>query len=208
MSVEVKSKTRSDKKRDIKPTIAIQLYEAVSRLSYITDTPIKDVSVTICKRGLYAHPVLEYLSDYFRRDYWANNQTLYTGELENEKYQTKKGITKRRITMRFTQRDYDQLARLAYALDLTISSATGLLLELALKNTDVFHSLVAMHINKELDPGRMKQLREIIKYINRHNPYETISFGHVVTMIMEDIKDHTVTMTESVKQWIDEHTSK
>jgi len=33
-----KRKTRSDKKHEVKPTITIQLKEAISRLSYISNT--------------------------------------------------------------------------------------------------------------------------------------------------------------------------
>lgn len=198
-----KRKIRSDKKRDVKPTISVQLYECVNRLSYISNTPIKDVGVIICKKGLYSTLVIEYLSDYFRRDYWSNNNTMYTGELERSPHMIIKGIPKQRMTMRFTQSDHDKLARLAYSLDLTISSAVALLLEVSIKNTDIVNAFISNQARKELDPQRMKQLREIIKYINQNNPYQKeISLGAFISMIMEEVKETTFTMSESVKHWI------
>jgi len=196
-------KVRSDKKRDIKPTISVQLYECVNRLSYITNTPIKDVGVMICKKGLYSTVVIEYLSNYFRRNYWANNNTMYIGELDRASYIFDKGIPKQRMTMRFTQSDHDKLARLAYSLDLTISSAVALLLETSIKNTDIVNAFISNQARKELDPQRMKQLREIIKYINQNNPYEKeISLGATISMIMEEVKETAFTMSESVKHWM------
>src|SRR5699024_7816079 len=61
------------------------------KLSYITQTPLKDIGVTFCKKGLYSTPVIEYLSSYFRRDYWATNHMMFTGDLENTPYVFEKG---------------------------------------------------------------------------------------------------------------------
>lgn len=198
-------KVRSDKKRDIKPTIPIQLYECVNRISYVTNTPIKDVGELICRKGLYSAVVIEHLSNYFRRDYWATNHSIYIGNLKQSPYMIPKGIPKQRITMRFSQTNHDRLARLAYSLDLTVSSATGLLLESSIKNTDIVNAFISNFVKKELDPNRMKQLREVLKFINKNNPYEDeITLGAFISMLMEEMKDTTFTMTESIKRWLDE----
>ncbi|TCP24485.1 hypothetical protein EV207_12545 [Scopulibacillus darangshiensis] len=204
-----KRKIRADKKRDVKPTIPIQLYETVSRLSYITSVPIKDVGVIISKRGLYSTAVLEYLSSFIKRDYWANNNVLYAGHLEGETFSFEKGIQKRRITMRFSQKDHDQLARLAYSLDIPPSSATGALLALSVKNTDIINSYISNHVKSELDAVRMKQLKEIYKYITKNNPYnKDISFGTFISILLDEVKESTFTVTEKVKSWIDERVIK
>jgi len=198
-------KVRSDKKRDIKPTIPIQLYECVNRISYVTNTPIKDVGELICRKGLYSAVVIEHLSNYFRRDYWATNHSIYIGNLKQSPYMIPKGIPKQRITMRFSQTNHDRLARLAYSLDLTVSSATGLLLESSIKNTDIVNAFISNFVKNELDPNRMKQLREVLKVINKNNHYEDeITLGAFISMLMEEMKDTTFTMTESIKRWLDE----
>ena len=63
-----KRKVRSDKKRDVKPTISSNLKHCIYRLSYITSTPVKDVAETLCEKGLRSRKVMDYLSTYFRRD--------------------------------------------------------------------------------------------------------------------------------------------
>src|SRR5699024_3276034 len=157
-------KVRSDKKREIRPTIPVELYECIARLSYIIDMPIKDVGMLICKKGLYTTTVVECLSNHFRRDYWADNNVMYTGNVECSRYVFPKEISKRRITMKFYQSDHDKVARLAYSLDLTVSSATTLLLETSIKHTGVIDALVSRQARKKLDSKRMKQLREVVKF--------------------------------------------
>ncbi|MCJ7992628.1 hypothetical protein MUB15_31250, partial [Priestia sp. OVS21] len=74
MSVEEKQrKVRCDKKRDVKPTIPIHLKECIYRLSYITNTPVKDVTESICISGLKSPKVMDYLSHYFRRGFSFEN---------------------------------------------------------------------------------------------------------------------------------------
>lgn len=199
-------KTRSDKKRDIKPFIPTQLYECIDRTSYVTSTPIKDVGTMVCKKGLYSTGVIELLSNNFRRDYWSNNNTMYIGDINRLPFKTQKGIDKKRITMRFTQSDHDKLARLAFSLDTTISSATGLLLEKAFINTDVINAIITSQVKSELDSKHMKQLREIAKFINENNPYqEKATIGEIISFIMEEMKGATFSMSESVKRWIEKH---
>ncbi|MDV2888137.1 hypothetical protein RYX45_23525, partial [Alkalihalophilus pseudofirmus] len=71
-------KTRSDKKRDVKPTVSSNLRDCIYRLSYITQTPVKDVVEILCEKGLKSRKVVEYLSQYFRRDFQFIN-TLFIG---------------------------------------------------------------------------------------------------------------------------------
>lgn len=128
----------------------------VSAGYHVTNAPMKDVGELICKKGLYSTAVIEYLSRNFKRDYWANSNILYTGNIERVSYVASRGMSKRRITMRFLQKDHDKLVRLAYSLDITTSSATGLLLKSSVKNTDIVNTFISNYVKKELDPNRMK----------------------------------------------------
>src|SRR5699024_12776141 len=113
---EKKRKTRSDKKKDIKPTVSINLKETISLISYITTTPVKDVSEHICSIGLYSKQVMDLLSEYFRRDLVFGN-TCYVGNLERTSLQRKKIYDlETRITIRFTEEIADKINSLAYAL--------------------------------------------------------------------------------------------
>ncbi len=199
-------KTRSDKKRDVKPTISNNLRECIYRLSYITNTPVKDVVEILCEKGLRSRRVIEYLSQYFRRDFQFSN-TLFMGDFEREslqyKYQSGKNV---RITTRFTQTTYEDISSLAYALDVTPSKATALLLDASTRNTNILNAFVKAYLHEHIDKMRMKELKQVLKYINKNNPYnEEISWFVLLSMIFDDIKDSTSNVKDKIHSWIDKH---
>lgn len=197
--------TRSDKKKDIRPTVPYSLYDCISRLSYVVDTPMKDIGVTLCKKALYTTQTMEKVSTYFKRDYWATSSKLYLGDLDSHIFKFEKGLKKRRLTMRFKQKDYEQIARLAYSLDTTLSTATAILLFYAVKNVDIVNAYVSHKVSKRLDPQRMKQLKEIHKYVNEKSPYnDELPLTTFIMTILEEVKETTISATESVINWLDE----
>lgn len=203
---EEKRKVRIDRKRDIRPTIPISLYDTISRISYVTKTPIKDVGVSLCKKALYTTETIEKLSPFIKRDYWANNHILYTGDIYNDTFRFKKGLNKRRITMRFMQKDHEKLARLSYSLDMTISSATGTLLYYAIKNTNIVNAYISNKVRRSLDSQQMKQLKEIHKYINKNSPYtEEVPFSAFIMLLVEEVKETALNVSDALKNWIDDN---
>lgn len=201
-----KRKTRSDKKRDVKPTISNNLRECVYRLSYITNTPVKDVVEILCEKGLKSRKVIDYLSQHFRRNFQFLN-TVFIGNFEREslqhKYQSGKNV---RITTRFNQNIYEDISSLAYALDVTPSKATALLLEASVRNTNILNAFVKTYLHGQVDDSRMKELKQVLKYINKNNPYkEEISWFALLSMIFDDIKDSTSNVKDKIHSWIDKY---
>jgi hypothetical protein len=199
-------KVRSDKKRDIKPTISVELKNCISSLSYITNTPVKDVGETLCEKGMQSRKVMEYLSQYFRRDLRFSN-TIFIGNLERESLQNKYQSGKNeRITIRFSQTAYENISNLAQALDVTKSKATALLLDASIRNTNLLNAYVKLYLHENIDQARMKELKLILKYINKNNPYkEEISWFSLLAMIFEDIKDSSVGIKDKVHTWMDKY---
>lgn len=199
-------KTRSDKKRDVKPTVSSNLRDCIYRLSYITQTPVKDVVEILCEKGLKSRKVVEYLSQYFRRDFQFIN-TLFIGDFKREslqyKYQSGKNV---RITTRFNQTTYENISSLAYALDVTPSKATALLLDASTRNTNILNAFVKFYLHAHVDQSRIKELKQVLKYINKNNPYnEEISWFVLLSMIFDDIKDSTSNIKEKIHSWIDKY---
>jgi hypothetical protein len=199
-------KVRSDKKRDIKPTISTTLRDCIYRLSYVTDKPVKDVAEIICDKGLQSRRVIEYLSNYFRRNLIFAN-TIFYGDPARESLQRKyqKGKNER-ITIRFTQSTYENINNLSNALDVTPSKATALLLDASIRNTNLLNAFVKSYLHEHLDNSRMKELKAVLKYINKNNPYnEEISWFALISMLFEEFKDNTSNIKEIVHSWIDKH---
>lgn len=201
-----KRKVRSDKKRDVKPTISNNLRECIYRLSYITNTPVKDVVEILCEKGLKSRKVIDYLSQHFRRNFQFLN-TVFIGNYEREslqhKYQSGKNV---RITTRFNSNIYEDISSLAYALDVTPSKATALLLEASVRNTNILNAFVKTYLHGQVDNSRMKELKQVLKYINKNNPYkEEISWFALLSMIFDDIKDSTSNVKDKIHSWIDKY---
>lgn len=196
-------KIRSDKKVDCKPTITIDLKECIYRLSYITNTPVKDISEAICLSGIQSKPIIDYLSRYFKRDYRFKN-TIYIGRLENDTLNKRKyGIQTDRISIRFRQEDYEEINRLAYSLAVTPSKATALLLEYTIYKTDFLNRFVKNYLKSELDDNRLKQLNEVLKFINDNNPYdERISFMAFYSYLFDELKMNSISLKNSITQWL------
>lgn len=201
-------KIRSDKKRDVKPTVHISLYETISRISYITNQPMKDVAEYLCVQGLKSRKIIEVLSTKFRRDYYFKN-TIFIGNLEvvPERVIKTPGLRKR-ITIRFSQRTHDAIGDLAYSLDLTISSTTALLLDMSVKNNDILESYFAKHIISTLDPNRKEQLKEVLNYMKKNNPFasnDEITLGRLISYIVEEMMDYTVNAKKAIEEWLDRY---
>lgn len=202
----IKRKTRSDKKRDVKPTISIELKSCIYRISYITSTPVKDVVEMLCIKGLRTRVVIDFLSQYFLRDFSLKN-TYYIGDISREPLSSKrqKGKTER-ITTRFNQETYEQIRNLSVALDVTPSKATAILLDASVRNTNLLNSFIKLYLNKHLDDNRMKEMKNVLKYINKNNPYyEEISWFHLISKIYDEIKDTTVGAKERIETWLNKY---
>lgn len=202
-------KIRSDKKRDVKPTISSNLKDCIYRLSYITNTPVKDVAEILCVKGLQSRKVMEYLSQYFRRDFQFLN-TIYIGVFGRESLQRKYQSGKNeRITIRFTQTSYEDIFSLSCALDVTPSKATALMLDASIRNTNLLNAFVKTYLNEHIDNNRMKELKQVLKYINKNNPYnEEISWFTLLAMMFEDIKESTNNVREVIQNWMDQYNKK
>lgn len=201
-----KRKIRSDKKRDIKPTISLDLKNCIYRLSYITNIPVKDIAEILCTKGLQSRKVIDYLAQFFRRDYEFKS-TLYLGQYEGASLQVKyQSGRNERITTRFPQDTYNYITALAYALDVTPSKATSFLLDASVKNTSLSDSIIKLHLSEQLDNSRMNELKQVLKYINENNPYnEELSWMNLISLIMDEVKDNTMNLKLKISSWIDRH---
>jgi hypothetical protein len=129
---------------------------------------------------------------------------MYLGDLERESLQRRSKSVKERITIRFSQTTYDNLSSLAYALDVTPTKATALLLEASVKNSEFVHEYIEEYVGSFLDEGRMKELKKVMKFINENNPYdEEFSWAEFIDVLFNEIKMGTSTVKNALTDWID-----
>lgn len=206
MLKEKKRKVRSDKKHDIKPTINKKLHDCIHRLNYITYIPIKDIGVEICEKGLGSRNVIELLSKRFRRNYQME-QTLFIGDPNIPKRRrNKEEGGSERITLRFSQTTADQIAELAFALDVTPSSATAILLDAAVRNTNIVNEILKKYVEETLDENRLKELNKVLEFINKNNPYdEEITLSALLSYLFEELMDNTRNIKKVIGDWLERY---
>lgn len=202
-------KIRSDRKRDIKPTVAYELRECIYRIAYITDTPIKDVAEAIVINAITEPKVIEHVTQYFQRDMRIDN-TLYRRNPNAVSVQ-KRGIDGRtaRITIRFKAEAYEVIRAMSYALDCTVSRACALLLDASVRDGDFIDEFVRSYMERNIDAERMRELRKVLKYVNTNNPYaEEYTWTSLLSLMVEEMRDVTGKVADAandflIKNWRD-----
>lgn len=199
-------KTRKDKKRDIAPTVSIELRDTIYRLSFITNKSVKSVAEEICINGVRQKKVITYLSQNFRRDIRIGN-TLYFGDINrlsiNRRMSTGKTA---RISIRFKSNTYEAIHALSYALDCTVSRACSLLLDASVRDSDFINDFVKRYLEDNIDAERMKELKKILKYINADNPYgEEYSWAALLSYMIDEVKETAGKVSDTVSEFIVKH---
>ncbi len=201
-------KQRNDKKRDIKPTISRELKDTIYRLSYITDTPVKDVAEAVCINGIGRKMVISYMSQNFRRGVRIDN-TIYRGDMSRVpvKKRTAPGQSER-ISIRFRPQTYEAIYALSYALDCTVSRACALLLDASVRDSDFINEFVREYLEANIDENRMKDLRRVLRYINKDNPYtEEYSWASLLSYMIDEVRTATGKVSDTVTDFIVNHWS-
>lgn len=113
-------------------------------------------------------------------------------------------VLTKRIGIRFKAHDYENICTLAFALDVTPSRATALLLEASITDNLFLNPYLEKHMENTLDENRMKELKKVIKFLNENNPYEEkISWLALLTYIFREIKDAGVSAHDTLVDYID-----
>ncbi|QIG62546.1 hypothetical protein [Sporosarcina phage Lietuvens] len=199
-------KRRSDRKRDVKPTITHELRECIYRLSYITSTPVKDVAEAICINGVSEPKVIGYLSHHFRRDI-RFARTVYRSNPDSTPIK-KRGLSGQtaRITIRFKTDTYDTISAMAYALDCTVSRACALLLDASVRDGNFIDEFVQSYMERNLDAERMRELKRVLKYVNANNPYdEEYSYASLLSLMVEEVREVASNLTDTAQEFVIKH---
>lgn len=198
--------SRSDRKRDIKPTVTVQLRDCIYRLSFITDAPVKDVIEAILIDGSQRKKPLSHLSQYFLRDVRIS-QTVYMGDNERVPVGRRGSSGKTvRISTRVTQGMYNDLEGIAFAMGCSVSKACALLVDATVRDVDFVNDFVQEYLEEHVDEERMKELKRVLKYINAGNPYsERISYAALLSYLVDEVKVGAEKVQDTVSDFVINH---
>jgi len=193
-------KERSDKKRDVKPVISIELKDAIYRLAYITQTPIKDVAERMINHAITEREIIDNLSQSFRRDVRINN-TLHHGHIQNRRISKREEGERERITLRLTQRTYEVVAVLAYALDVSASRVCALLLDESMHDFRFVNGYVNRYLSGKLSESQMRELRDILRYVNEYED-DQMTLASLLSSIVDEVSAPVTRMKDAVSEFI------
>ena len=176
---------RTDKKRDVKPTIKLELKDSIYQLSSLTFMPVKDVCVELCSYVIHDRESIMKLSTMFKRDLRFEN-TVFIGNVSNKTVTKKLNGYGERITLRFSQIQYDNVSLLAFALDCTVSRATAILLEMSMSEIKFINRFVKNYLKKELSAPQLRQFKMILKYVNQHAERQQ-SWASLLAHVIDEI---------------------
>ena len=196
----VERKVRSDKKREVKPVIKLELKDAIYRLSYITYTPVKDVCARLCSYVINDKRAIGHYSQYFQRDIRLSN-TLYFGHPSNKRFTKRDPGENDRLTVRFTQAEYDSIAILSYALDCTPSRTVAVLLYGAMSNMEFVNRYIREYLDGHLSENQMRELRGVLKYVN-HRSDASMSWMALLGTIVDEVTAPVTRVKDAVSEYL------
>ena len=153
--------TRSDKKVDVKPTISENLKTKLYRLSETLDEPVKDVAERLCNDGCMNTLIIEEMQKWFRRDY-HHGVTWTMGNQDRPRLRIHTDTHKGKVTIKFKQKDYNQICKLAFALDITPTTTCAVLLMLTLRGRQFMQWYLGVYGSK-LDEMKLREVYKILK---------------------------------------------
>jgi len=194
---------RYQKKRPVKPILAMDLKDVIKSLNYITGIPVQDICPELCMLVLRDRESIESLSKHFKRNYIFQT-TVFRGHLENESISKKVQGSKGRESTKFTHDEYKPVALLAFALDCSISRTVAVLLEISMSNVRFVNQFIKTCLQSELEEWQMREFKGVLRYINKHGESQ-YSWASLLKHVIDEIgtPSSTYRLKEVFRDFID-----
>lgn len=195
-------KTRIDKKKEVKATLPVDLKDAIYRISYITLTPVKDICEHLCHSLVSERKTIDKLSKNFIRSI-IYDDTIFRGHHDNPQINKRIPGKTTRVTIKFKRPDYEAIYNLSYALDLSPSRVVAVLLELAMSDITAVNQYIKDYLQRELPEYQMKELKLLLKYMNRTNT-DHQSWASFLSYIYDEKGSPMLKMKEIITEYLND----
>lgn len=192
---------RIDKKRDVKPTIRLDLKDTIYRVSNLTYVPVKDVCPALCMLVINDRRSIQSLSKFFKRDLLFDT-TIFRGHVTNQTVEKRLNGYGERITMRLLHSEYSKIALLAFALDCTVSRATAILLEISMSEARFLNEYIKEFLHHELSESQLREFKEILRYVNKYGESHH-SWASLLAHVVDEVGTPVSRIKEAVSDFID-----
>lgn len=188
--IGVERKERSDKKQQVAPTISVKLKLEIERLAYITDQPVKRIGELLTYEGIHNRDVTEQFTPYLQRGILRVEGTLFYGSTENPSFRDRKDAGQSdRISIRFEQRDYEEIRMLADLLDVSPTKTVALLLDASIRHPEIVEFILHKYtLRNPLEENILSEIRKLMRFINKKNPYKKARWNANFERYVDGIK--------------------
>lgn len=192
-SLEVERKVRSDKKQQVAPTISVKLKTEIERLAFITDQPVKRIGELLSYEGIHNRDITEQFVPYLQKGILRVEKTLFYGSKENPSLRDRTNDDKTdRISIRFEQRDFVDIETLADLLYVSPTRTVALLLDAGIRHPEIVEYILQKHtLRNPLEDMVLSEIRKLMRYINRNNPYKMARWNEKFERYLHDTKQVT-----------------
>lgn len=159
---------RTDKKRDVKPTISNYVKDNLYDFAFLTDQPVKDAGLILIEEGLRQDRILCEFQPLMITNFVMDNH-FYFGDANRQPTKIRYRGPTGKVTIKFPNDIYDELRRLAFAIGLTPTSTAAILIHKTLYNRDFMDEHKYQYL-KRIGPSRFAELERFIIEIRRTIP--------------------------------------
>lgn len=195
-------KTRIDKKKEVQPTLSIDLKDAIYRLGYVTHTNVKDLCEYLCHTLLIERKTFNDLSKYFQRGLIFEG-SIIRGHLDNEQIEKRFNGRTGKVTIKFKRADYEAICSLGYALNVTPSRTVAILLDLAMNDPDIVDQYIKDYLTSEVTSSQMMELKYLLEYVNGSNE-DQLTWTDFFKQIHEEKGSPMIDMKEIVNEYLND----
>ena len=165
MKGEGRRKVRSDKKRDVRATVTIELKDCIYRLNEVTKVKVKDISEQFTLLVMRDKDMMNDFSEYFKRTIKVGN-TLYRGSINNKQMIKLLPGRTETISIKFKQSDYNYISDLAYVFNISASRMVAVLIQYAVADLEIIADFIVTHKDLRFTQSETIILKEILTYVN------------------------------------------
>lgn len=155
-------KVRSDKKRDVKPTVSMYIRNNICELSSIIGISAGDAGLSLISKGFHSDDVMRQFQPLMISNFDIDNR-IYVGNRENGPVKINYRGSVAKVSIKFPADIYQDLRRLAYSIGLPPTTTAALMLKKAMfcmPFMDEQKRLYLYHCNHEA------QRKELIRFID------------------------------------------
>lgn len=160
-------KVRSDKKRDVKPTMSMYVKENLYRLAYLCDSPVKDIGFELVKRGLRDDRILCEFQKLMISNFKMENH-LYFGNPDRTPQKVLYRGSTGKVTIKFTNDVYNELRHLAFSIGLTPTSTASIMIRSTMFHRDFMNDMIRNY--RFVGPKRSQELELFVLNIWKTTP--------------------------------------